>query len=171
MCSTVFFLHSTVYSVSSFFFFLHRRLISPLLKGKTTSCEFCFPCWQIWETESQYTYKSLQITIATKCLLCCFCFSAESGATASSGDLGKANKKIKDLEHKLTDREHKVMEITTELMDSVKKNRDVSTSVTLVVGECSVCVCVCVCVCVTNLCKHHIWVYTHVRAGSVVVYR
>ena len=44
---------------------------------------------------------------------CLFCFSAESGATASSRDLAKANKKIKDLEHKLTDRERKVMEITT----------------------------------------------------------
>ena len=65
--------------------------------------------------------------IATKCLLCCFSFSAESGATASSGDLAKDNKKIKDLEHKLADKERKVMEITTELTDSVKKNRDVST--------------------------------------------
>ncbi|XP_065918237.1 autophagy-related protein 16-like isoform X2 [Dysidea avara] len=50
--------------------------------------------------------------------------SAESGATASSGDLAKDNKKIKDLEHKLADKERKVMEITTELTDSVKKNRD-----------------------------------------------
>ena len=56
----------------------------------------------------------------------CLLFSTESGATASSGDLAKANRKIKDLEHRLADKESKVMEITTELMESVKKNRDVS---------------------------------------------
>ena len=54
------------------------------------------------------------------------CFSTESGATASGRDLAKANKKIKDLEHRLTEKEGKVMEITTDLVESMKKNRDVS---------------------------------------------
>ena len=50
----------------------------------------------------------------------------ESGTTANSGDMAKANKKIKDLEHRLSEKEGKIMEITNELMESVKKNRDVS---------------------------------------------
>ena len=50
----------------------------------------------------------------------------ESGTTANSGDMAKANKKIKDLEHRLSEKESKIMEITNELMESVKKNRDVS---------------------------------------------
>ena len=52
----------------------------------------------------------------------------ESGATVNSGDMAKANKKIKDLEHRLSEKESKIMEITNELMESVKKNRDVSTT-------------------------------------------
>ena len=52
--------------------------------------------------------------------------SVESGTTANSGDMAKANKKIKDLEHRLSEKESKIMEITNELMESVKKNRDVS---------------------------------------------
>ena len=51
-------------------------------------------------------------------------FSVESGTTANSGD--KVTKKLKDLEHRLSDKESKIMEITTELMENVKKNRDVS---------------------------------------------
>ena len=52
--------------------------------------------------------------------------SVDSGTTANSGDMGKANKKIKDLEHRLSEKEGKIMEITDELMESVKKNWDVS---------------------------------------------
>ena len=37
------------------------------------------------------------------------------------GDMAKANKKIKDLEHRLSEKESKIMEITNELMESVKK--------------------------------------------------
>jgi len=62
------------------------------------------------------------------------CFSTESGATASSGDLAKANKKIKDLEHRLAEKEGKIMEITTDLMESMKKNRDVSTHIVVSVA-------------------------------------
>lgn len=56
----------------------------------------------------------------------CTYVSVESGATANSGDMAKANKKIKDLEHRLSEKESKIMEITNELMENVKKNRDVS---------------------------------------------
>lgn len=50
--------------------------------------------------------------------------SVESGTTANSGDMAKANKKIKDLEHRLSEKESKIMEITNDLMENVKKNRD-----------------------------------------------
>jgi len=59
---------------------------------------------------------------------CCYCISVESGTATNSGDMAKANKKIKDLEHRLSEKESKIMEITNELMESVKKNRDVSTT-------------------------------------------
>ena len=50
----------------------------------------------------------------------------QSGTTANSGDMAKASKKIKDLEHRLSEKESKIMEITNDLMENVKKNRDVS---------------------------------------------
>ena len=71
-----------------------------------------------------------------------YCISVESGTTANSGDMAKANKKIKDLEHRLSEKEGKIMEITNELMDSVKKNRDVSILVTFAymgLHKCNVC--------------------------------
>ena len=60
------------------------------------------------------------------CVYVMLYFSVESGTTANSGDMAKVNKKLKDLEHRLSDKESKIMEITTELMENVKKNRDVS---------------------------------------------
>ena len=62
----------------------------------------------------------------------------ESGTTANSGDMAKVNKKLKDLEHRLSEKESKIMEITTELMENVKKNRDVSFSLIMRILSCTV---------------------------------
>ena len=59
-------------------------------------------------------------------VLWCYVSVKSGGATANSRDMAKANKKIKDLEDRVSEKEGKIMEITNELMENVKKNRDVS---------------------------------------------